>query len=335
MANMDDAFSNMAAIKFENILNQIRSSSLNFQMSVTPFTAVIHLKKSITKDKSGNFLNQNTFVNRTTNDIEVDEIMAKNLALEQEIADLKRACFKASDSITEIERTLELINQHGNVNDENYSKDDEDNEDRNEIESEEEDENENGEEDEEKEINPTTKKDGMVDYASTSTPLTKKTINFDSRISMCDSGVDLKSCVLTPVKEDRCKKIISCNQCKEVFDNKNDLDVHKREQHNTSLEFSCDTCSKTFVKEEDKEKHEFLYEYDCKECGICFNSQDNYCLHLLNVHQDELESTEYGLMCTIYIPESIEKRFTNGERCPCAICTKARFKLETKDLTIT
>ena len=54
MANMDDAFSNMAAIKFENILNQIRSSSLNFQMSVTPFTAVIHLKKSITKDKSGN-----------------------------------------------------------------------------------------------------------------------------------------------------------------------------------------------------------------------------------------------------------------------------------------
>ena len=62
MTNMDVAFSNMAAIKFEDILNQIRSSSLNFRMNVTPFTAVIHLKKTITKDKSGNFLHQSTFV---------------------------------------------------------------------------------------------------------------------------------------------------------------------------------------------------------------------------------------------------------------------------------
>ena len=146
---MDVAFANMAAIKFEDILNQIRSSSLNFRMNVTPFTAVIHLKKTITKDKSGNFLHQNTFVNRTKNVKEADELMAKNLALEKEIADLKRSCLKASESITEIERNLELLNrQHGNVNDENYSEDEEENENRNEIES-------DGEEDEDKEINPT------------------------------------------------------------------------------------------------------------------------------------------------------------------------------------
>ena len=130
---MDVAFSNMAAIKFEDILNQIRSSSLNFRMNVTPFTAVIHLKKTITTDKSGNFLHQNTFVNRTNNVKEADELMAKNLALEKEIADLKRSCLKASESITEIERNLELLNrQHGNVNDENYSEDEEENENRNE-----------------------------------------------------------------------------------------------------------------------------------------------------------------------------------------------------------
>ena len=134
MTNMDVAFSNMAAIKFEDILNQIRSSSLNFRMNVTPFTAVIHLKKTITKDKSGNFLHQNTFVNRTNNVKEADELMAKNLALEKEIADLKRSCLKASESITEIERNLELIKrQHGNVNDENYSEDE--NKDRNEDEN--------------------------------------------------------------------------------------------------------------------------------------------------------------------------------------------------------
>ena len=318
MTNMDVAFSNMAAIKFENILNQIRSSSLNFQMSVTPFTAVIHLKKSITKDKSGNFLNQNTFVNRTTNDIEVDEIMAKNLALEQEIADLKRACLKASNSITEIERTLELINQHGNVNDENYSKDDEDNEDRNEIESEEEDEDENGEED--KEITPTTKKDSIVNYASTSTPLIKK-----SSISMCDSGVDLNSCVLTPVKEDIFKKTISCSQCKVVFENEGDLGVHRKEQHDPSLEFSCDICSRTFATEEDWQEHE---DWDgcCKECGICFETSDNYGLHVLNLHQDKLqnehdESTNY-VMHLRFLAKFMTERFANGERCPCALCTK-------------
>ena len=314
MMNMDVAFSNMAAIKFEDILNQIRSSSLNFRMNVTPFTAVIHLKKTITKDKSGNFLHQNTFVNRTKNVKEADELMAKNLALEKEIADLKRSCLKASESITEIERNLELLNrQHGNVNDENYSEDEEENENRNEIES-------DGEEDEDKEINATTKKDSVVNYALTSTPLIKK-----SSISMCDSGVDLNSCVLTPVKEDIFKKTISCSQCKAVFENEGDLDVHRKEQHDPSLEFSCDICSRTFATEEDWQEHE---DWDgcCKECGICFETSDNYGLHVLNLHQDKLqnehdESTNY-VMHLRFLAKFMTERFANGERCPCALCTK-------------
>ena len=314
MMNMDVAFSNMAAIKFEDILNQIRSSSLNFRMNVTPFTAVIHLKKTITKDKSGNFLHQNTFVNRTNNVKEADELMAKNLALEKEITDLKRSCLKASESITEIERNLELLNrQHGNVNDENYSEDEEENENRNEIES-------DGEEDEDKEINATTKKDSVVNYALTSTPLIKK-----SSISMCDSGVDLNSCVLTPVKEDIFKKTISCSQCKVVFENEGDLDIHRKGEHDPSLEFSCNICSRTFATEEDWQEHE---DWDgcCKECGICFETSDNYGLHVLNLHQDKLqnehdESTNY-VMHLRFLAKFMTERFANGERCPCALCTK-------------
>ena len=194
---------------------------------------------------------------------------------------------KASESITEIERNLELLNrQHGNVNDENYSKDEEEKEDRNEIENEGGDEDENGGEDDDKEINPTSKKDSIFNYASTSTPLTKK-----SSISMCDSGVRW-SCVLTPVKEDICKKTISCSQCKVVFENKGDLDVHRKEQHDPSLEFSCDICSRTFATEEDKGEHEDD-PCHCMECGAFFETLDNYGFHVLNLHQDKIQSVSY------------------------------------------
>ena len=70
MASQEEAFSNMAAAKFDYILNQIKDSSLNFQMKVSPFTAVIRLSKSITKDKFGNYLQQNVSVNRKNKDME-------------------------------------------------------------------------------------------------------------------------------------------------------------------------------------------------------------------------------------------------------------------------
>ena len=132
---------------------------------------------------------------------------------------------------------------------------------------------------------------------------------------MCDSGVDLKSCVLTPVKEDICKKIISCNQCKEVFENRSDLDVHRKEKHDPSLEFSCNRCSKTFATEEDKQEHEDDPDY-CMECGICFEIDDNCGLHMLNLHQDKLHERLYIKNLVRHLTE----RFANIERCPCDIC---------------
>ena len=114
------------------MMNQIRGSSLNFQIKVTPFTAVIHLKKSITKDKSGKFLHQSTFASRTNKDTEVDELKTKNLELQKEITILKRSCSKASKSLAEIERNLDILNrQHENVNMETYDENEDENEDIN------------------------------------------------------------------------------------------------------------------------------------------------------------------------------------------------------------
>ena len=99
------AFSNMAVVKFDDILNQIKNSSLNFQMKVSPFTAVIHLKKSITKDKSGNFLLQNT-------NKRMDDLKSEKFEVEKEVANLKRSYLEITDSIAEIEKKLFTLNGH-------------------------------------------------------------------------------------------------------------------------------------------------------------------------------------------------------------------------------
>ena len=41
---------------FHHILEEVQNSSLNFQLQVSPFSAIISLKKSFIKDKSGNLL---------------------------------------------------------------------------------------------------------------------------------------------------------------------------------------------------------------------------------------------------------------------------------------
>ena len=40
----------MASIAFDNILKEIQTSNLNFQLQVSPFSAQISLKKSLVKD---------------------------------------------------------------------------------------------------------------------------------------------------------------------------------------------------------------------------------------------------------------------------------------------
>ena len=49
-----------ASNKFDNLLKQVQSSNLNFRIELSPFTAVITLKKSLIKDKTGKFLSPPT-----------------------------------------------------------------------------------------------------------------------------------------------------------------------------------------------------------------------------------------------------------------------------------
>ena len=51
-ANSDENLTMLATEAFDQILETIRTSCLNFQMQISPFSAVISLKKSLIKDKS-------------------------------------------------------------------------------------------------------------------------------------------------------------------------------------------------------------------------------------------------------------------------------------------
>ena len=67
---------------FDNILEQIQSSNLNFHLQGSPFSEVISLKKSLVKDRSGNFLLPPTSASplKTSAD-DITVLNAKNLKL--------------------------------------------------------------------------------------------------------------------------------------------------------------------------------------------------------------------------------------------------------------
>ena len=52
-----------ASAMFDSIINQVRSSNLNFQMQMTPFSATIVLKKTLIRDTSGFALIPATYKN--------------------------------------------------------------------------------------------------------------------------------------------------------------------------------------------------------------------------------------------------------------------------------
>ena len=82
----------IAKTSFENILETIQSSNLNFQLQVSPFSATIFLKKSAIKDKNGNpLLPPKTSPTRLPQPFmsEIAALASKNQKLENDFLILK------------------------------------------------------------------------------------------------------------------------------------------------------------------------------------------------------------------------------------------------------
>ena len=112
--NSDNDTTRLASRAFQDILSRIQSSNLNFQLQISPFAALISLKKTLVKDKSGAYLLPPS--SPILRDDDFENLVAKNRELERNILDLQKNydkvtkdCAKAYESLQNFESENEVL----------------------------------------------------------------------------------------------------------------------------------------------------------------------------------------------------------------------------------
>ena len=104
----------MAATKaFDKILDDVKSSNLNFCLQLSPFSATISLKKTLVKDKAGLFLyppvaNASDLPKQNLNSIKVEQLEDIIDDLKLRLAESTADCEQAHEKITELENKLKI-----------------------------------------------------------------------------------------------------------------------------------------------------------------------------------------------------------------------------------
>ena len=101
---IDSESTMLAATSFNHILHQIQSSCLNYHIKITPFSAIISIKKSVVKDWEGQPINLGDLPN-------VDAAINEH-KLRQEIDELKT---KQQNCFTELSAAYKTVDQLKNV----------------------------------------------------------------------------------------------------------------------------------------------------------------------------------------------------------------------------
>lgn len=98
----------LASTAFENVINQIRTSNLNFQLQMSPFSACISLKRSLVKEKSGAFrLPPAPESLSPSTESEIAKLVRKNLQLENKLVEISENYARAVDECHEVTLKLE------------------------------------------------------------------------------------------------------------------------------------------------------------------------------------------------------------------------------------
>ena len=111
--NSDKEAAMLASLAFHDILNRIQSSSLNFQLQITPFSAHILLKKTLQKDKTGAFLLSPCMLSIARE--EIDELVANNQKLKQDIVDLVSENKRLKEIISKTNDELECATNESSI----------------------------------------------------------------------------------------------------------------------------------------------------------------------------------------------------------------------------
>ena len=110
-SDSDSSPTMVADKQFNNILKQVQNSGLNFQLQVSPFGALISLKKSLVKDKKGNFIVPSTSSISETlyNNEDVAALASKNVMLENKLNALENDYSRAVNDCAAAQKAVEAF----------------------------------------------------------------------------------------------------------------------------------------------------------------------------------------------------------------------------------
>ena len=107
----------IATQTFYNILNQVQNSNLNYQLQLSPFSAMISLKRSLVKDKSGNPILPSTSC-YVSNETKI--LLDHKVYLEEELISLQNNYKDVLTAHKNACATIEALEKH--IRDRNYVK---------------------------------------------------------------------------------------------------------------------------------------------------------------------------------------------------------------------
>ena len=105
-----DSVSNLTMLatkSFDHILDQVRSSCLNFTMQISPFSAVISLKKTLVKDQSGN--PSLPAKPKCSSSEHIEDLVKKNHELEKKLIILTNKNAKLTTDCSEAYNTIKQL----------------------------------------------------------------------------------------------------------------------------------------------------------------------------------------------------------------------------------
>jgi hypothetical protein len=94
---------------FESILEQVRTSNLNFQLQISPFSALISLKKSPVKDRSGAPILPHKPSLSHPSEAEFAALASKNLRLEADLNSLRNEYTICVDDCQEAHEKVKVL----------------------------------------------------------------------------------------------------------------------------------------------------------------------------------------------------------------------------------
>ena len=109
----------LASKAFDHLLQQVQTSSLNYQIQISPFSAIISLKKSLIKDKAGVPLLSliSDFASSFDHD-RTEKLLTLNAKLEEEVFHLQKKykeslkeCDIAQQAAQALDKELKLKNE--------------------------------------------------------------------------------------------------------------------------------------------------------------------------------------------------------------------------------